>query len=106
MMLKYLEKRYKSFSSALSKLEELTKTPVKSLTPKKKREIAHYRKLTKTQTQWSQHFDSIQEHLSSHVLINGVSQELPPAICALKADAKRDWVLYKSENVKEENEFE
>lgn len=52
-------------------------------------------KSMKSQTQWTRSLDVVQEHFSSHVILDGVSHKIPPLIYALKRTAKRDWVLYK-----------
>lgn len=48
-----------------------------------------------SRTQWTRIHDGVQEHFSSHVLINGSSYKLPSNIYALKQIAKQSWMLYK-----------
>lgn len=55
----------------------------------------HPRLFSHSRTQWTRIHDGIQEHFSSHVLINGVSHRLPPNIYALKQISKQSWMLYK-----------
>jgi len=45
--------------------------------------------------QWTKMHDGVQEHFSSHVLINRSSVQLPRNIYALKQVAKQGWMLYK-----------
>jgi len=53
------------------------------------------KKSIKSQTQWTRALDVVQEHFSSHVILDRVSHRIPPQIYALKHAAKRDWILYK-----------
>lgn len=46
-------------------------------------------------SQWTNIHDGVQEHFSSHVLINRSSVQLPRNIYALKQIAKQGWMLYK-----------
>ena len=48
-----------------------------------------------SRTQWTRVHDGVQEHFSSHVLINGAAYKLPSNIYALKQIAKQSWMLYK-----------
>lgn len=48
-----------------------------------------------SRTQWTRIHDGVQEHFSSHVLINGSSHQLPSSIYALKQISKQSWMLYK-----------
>src|SRR3989304_1767177 len=50
---------------------------------------------THSRTQWTRVHDGVQEHFSSHVLINGAAYKLPSNIYALKQIAKQSWMLYK-----------
>lgn len=47
------------------------------------------------QSQWTRCADAVQEHFSSHVIIEGDSYKLPKEIYAMKLQAKNTWVLYK-----------
>lgn len=62
---------------------------IKSLIKHSKKSVYH------SKTQWSRIHDSVQEHFSSHVTINGSSHRLPHNIYALKQIAKQSWMLYK-----------
>jgi len=53
------------------------------------------RLLCHSRTQWTRVHDGVQEHFSSHVLINGSSYKLPSNVYALKQIAKQSWMLYK-----------
>lgn len=82
-----LEKRYRDKKA---KTEESS-----SSSSKVPGESSKTTKSIKSQTQWTRSLDVVQEHFSSHVILDGVSQKIPPQIYALKHSAKRDWILYK-----------
>lgn len=46
-------------------------------------------------SQWTLIHDGVQEHFSSHVLVNSAAYLLPINIYLLKQSAKKTWVLYK-----------
>lgn len=48
-----------------------------------------------SRTQWTRIHDGVQEHFSSHVLINGSAYKLPSHIYAMKQISKQSWMLYK-----------
>ena len=52
-------------------------------------------KKTRLKAQWTKMHDAVQEHFTSHVMINGTSHLLPPNIYALKQSSKQSWMLYK-----------
>jgi len=78
-----LEKRYKDKKERKESSQTTEKIP------------GEKSKSIKSQTQWTRSLDVVQEHFSSHVILDGVSQKIPPQIYALKHTAKRDWILYK-----------
>lgn len=49
----------------------------------------------KLKAQWTKMHDAVQEHFSSHVLINNTSHLLPSNVYALKQASKQSWMLYK-----------
>lgn len=59
----------------------------------KKKEDKH--KKTRLRAQWTKMHDAVQEHFTSHVMINGTTHLLPPNIYALKQTSKQSWMLYK-----------
>lgn len=85
-----LERRYQERIAKEKKKEEEEKGDVTTTTttPSSVKSI-------KSQTQWTRALDVVQEHFSSHVILDGVSHRIPPNIYALKHAAKRDWILYK-----------
>jgi hypothetical protein len=48
-----------------------------------------------SKSQWTRIHDGVQEHFSSHVLINGSAYHLPSNVYALKQSSKQSWMLYK-----------
>lgn len=98
-----LEERYRYRTSSLSYSSSSSSNsnhPHPSLPPSStpkhiKERQSRITKSVKSQTQWTRALDAVQEHFSSHVTIDRTSHKLPPSICALKAIAKHNWVLYK-----------
>ena len=84
-----LEKRYASYTKKEKKEEKNEVVATNAAASSEKA------KSIKSQTQWTRALDVVQEHFSSHVILDGVSQKIPPQIYALKHSAKRDWILYK-----------
>ena len=76
-----LRKRYDSF--------------VKDMFYKKEKAIGKKPVVKLKKSHWTRIYDSVQEHYSSHVLINQSNYLLPSNICALKQAAKASWMLYK-----------
>lgn len=62
---------------------------VSLLKPSCRRGVSHSR------TQWTRIHDGVQEHFSSHVLINNSAYKLPSNIYAMKQISKQSWMLYK-----------
>lgn len=85
-----LEKRYRSYRKDMRAIQN------KILTQKSSSSIKHHPpRIVRSQTQWTRALDAVQEHFSSHVTLDGISQRLPPTVHALKLNAKHTWLLYK-----------
>jgi len=52
-------------------------------------------KKNRLKAQWTTMHDAVQEHFTSHVMLNGAVHLLPPNIYALKQSSKQSWMLYK-----------
>lgn len=52
-------------------------------------------KKNRLKAQWTKMHDAVQEHFTSHVMLNGAVHLLPPNIYALKQSSKQSWMLYK-----------
>jgi hypothetical protein len=52
-------------------------------------------KKKRLRAQWTTMHDAVQEHFTSHVMLNGSVHLLPPNIYALKQSSKQSWMLYK-----------
>lgn len=78
-----IQKRYEKFikQSFFDKEKAIDKKPPPRLRMRK--------------AQWPRYYDVVQEHYSSHVMVNQSTYLLPKNICALKQEAKQSWMLYK-----------
>lgn len=84
-----IARRYESYRKRIRQVEN------KLLNDKISSSSSSSSSLYRTQTQWTRSLDAVQEHFSSHVVVDGTSHKLPPLIYALKLDAKHSWLLYK-----------
>lgn len=82
-----LETRYRQYEEELRKIKSRAASGrISRIIPSNSRRM---------KTQWTRIHDEVQEHFSSHVLINNSMHQLPPSIYALKHTAKQSWMLYK-----------